>query len=102
MDLIDKENLAGADVAQDAGEVELLLQDRTGSLIERNGKFLRDDAGKGRFSKTGRAAEQDMIHGLTAALGGFDRDRKLVANVGLAGEVGKRGGTQRRFDLAFF
>ena len=34
MHLVNEEDLPGADVAEDSGEIELFLQDRTRSLFE--------------------------------------------------------------------
>jgi len=38
-----KEHLARPDLAQDAGQVELLLQDRPGGLFEADFQFGRDN-----------------------------------------------------------
>ena len=39
VNLVDEEHLARADVAEDAGQVELLLQNRTGGLFEADAQF---------------------------------------------------------------
>jgi hypothetical protein len=102
VNFVDEENLARPHVAQDAREVEFLLKDRAGRLIDRHGQFVGDYAGQRGFTKAGRAAEQHVVHSFTTAFGGFDGNRELFSNTGLAGEIVKRGGTQSRFKLPFF
>jgi len=53
VNLVDKENLARADVGENPGEVELLLQDRSGGLLELDFQLLGDDGGQRGFAETG-------------------------------------------------
>jgi len=47
MDLVDKKDLAVLYVGEDAGEVELLLENGAGGLVEFYVEFGGDDGGEG-------------------------------------------------------
>ena len=94
-----KKTCAGAHVAEDAGEVELLLQHRAGGLLERHFQLLGDDGGERGFPESGRAVEQDVIHGLAALAGGLDADGEIFFELGLAGEILQAARAQPGFEL---
>ena len=90
MDFVDEEDLARADVAQDAGEVELLLQHRAGRVrSEFHLQFLGDDGGERGFAEAGGTVEQHVVHRLAALAGGFDGDGQVLLQLALAGEIGQ-------------
>jgi hypothetical protein len=102
VNLVDKENLARLDRAQDAREVELLRQNGSGGLLERDVEFLGDDRGESRFTQAGRAVEQHVIHGFAALAGGLDGDAQIFLETLLAGEINQAPGAQSNFKLALF
>ena len=55
MDFVDEEDFAVLDIAEDADEVEFLLENRAGGLLEADAEFLADDVGKSGFAEAGRA-----------------------------------------------
>ena len=67
-----KKTCRARDVAEDPGEIELLLQDGPGGLLEGHFQLLGDDGGERRFAQAGRAVEQDVVHGLAALPGRLD------------------------------
>ena len=99
MNFVDEENFAFVNVAEDADQVQLLLQHRTGGLLNSHAQFRGDDAGERGLTQARRAVEQHMIHGFAALLRGFDRDGEIFLDFGLAGEIGQTDGPQRGFEL---
>jgi len=57
VNLVDEEDLAGAYVAEDAGEIELFLQHRPRGSGEFGLQFLGDDGGKRGLAQAGRPIE---------------------------------------------
>ncbi len=100
VNLVDEEDLARANIGENASEVQLLLQDRPGGLLESHAQFAGNDGSECRLAKAGRPIEQNVIHGLAAPFGGLDGDRKVFLEIGLASEIGQPGGTQSGFELA--
>src|SRR5947208_2956891 len=99
MDFIDEKDLAFADVAEDAGEVELLLQDGSRGLIDGCAEFLGDDVCECGFAESRRAIKQYVIERLTAAVGSLNRDGQVLFEFGLTGEIRQPGGPQTYFEL---
>ncbi len=99
VDLVDEEDLARLDVAEDAGEIELLLQNRAGGLLEADAQLRGDDGGERGLAQARRAVEQHVIHGLAALARGFDGDGEVLLQLGLAGEIGQPPRAKRRFEL---
>src|SRR5258708_1776671 len=99
MNLVDEENLPRPHVAQDPGEVELLLQHGTGGLFEGHLQLFGDDGGECGLPQPGRSVEQDVVHGLAALPGGFDPDGEIFLQLGLAGEILEPPRAQAGFEL---
>ena len=74
MNLVDEEDLARANVGQDACEVQLFLQDRPGGLLESHAQLAGDDGSECRFAQAGRPVKQNMIHGFAAFQRSFNGD----------------------------
>ena len=102
MDLVDEEDLARADVAQDAGEIEFLLQHGPGSGGEGDFQLLGDDGGERGFAEAGRPVEQHVVHGFAALAGGLDGDGEILFQLALPGEIGEPARAQSRFELRLF
>ncbi len=95
-----KKTWRAPDVGQHAGEIEFLLQNRPGGLLEADSQFGRDDGGERCLAQAGRAVQQHVIHGFAALLGGFDGDGEIFLELRLAGEVVQLGRTERGFKLS--
>ena len=95
-----KKTWRARDIAQDAGQVELLLQHGTGGLLEWHAEFLGDDGGERGLAQSRRAVEQHVVHGFAALPGRFDRDREVLFELGLAGEIGEPPRAQPGLELA--
>ena len=102
VDFVDEENLAQPDVAEDAGEIEFLLQHRAGSLVDGNVEFCRDNRCERGLTEAWRTVEQHVVHGFVALAGGGDGDGEILFKLGLTGEVGETMRTQSGFELRFF
>ena len=100
MNFVDEENLAVLDRAEDAGEIELLLQHRAGGLLKADFQFLRDDGRERGFAQARRAVKQHVIHGLAAFARRVDGDLQILFEPGLAGEIGQAARAQTGFELA--
>ena len=87
MDLVDEENLAQLNVAQNPDQIQLLLQNRPGALRESGFQFLSDDLRQRSLPQPRRTVEQNVIHGLAAPLGRFDGNLQVFLDVRLAREV---------------
>ena len=95
-----KKTWCSADVAQDAGEIELLLQHRARkSCVNVHIQFLGDDGGERGLAQARRAVEQHVVHRLAAHAGGFDGDREILFELALPGEIGEAARAQSRFEL---
>jgi len=70
MHLVDEKHLLLAHIAEDAGEVQLLLQNRTGGLVERRFHFEGDYVGESRLAQSRRTDQQHVIERLAAPFGG--------------------------------
>ncbi len=99
MDFVDEENFALLNVAQDAHQVEFLLQHRTRGLLDAHAQLGGDDPGERGLAQAGRAVEQHVIHGLAAVFRGFDGDGEILLDLGLAGEIGQAVRAERGFEL---
>ena len=102
MNLVDKENLARTDVSENPGEVELLLQDWSGGLLELDFQLLGNNGGQRGFAQTRRPVEQHVIHGLATAARCFDGDGQVLFEIALSGEIGKTPRPQPGFELRLF
>ena len=87
VDLVDEEDLPAADLAEDSGEVDLLLEDGAGGLFEADLQLGRDDGGQRGLAQAGRAVEQDVVHGVAPPARGLDGDGEVLLELGLAGEL---------------
>ena len=99
VDLVDEEDLVQANVAEDAGQIELLLQDRAAGSRELHLQFLGDDGGERGLPQPGWAVEQHMIHGFAAHAGGLDGDFEVLLQLALPGEIGQPARTQTGLEL---
>ena len=99
MDFVDEENLALLDVAEDAHQVELLLQHGPGGLLDTHAQLGGDDPGERGLAQARRAVEQHVVHGLAAAARRFDGDGEVLLDLGLAGEIGQPLRAQSGFEL---
>ncbi len=102
MDLVDEEDLAVLNAAEDAREIEFLLQHGAGSLREGNVEFLRDDGTERGLAQTGWPVKQYVVERLTPLPRGVNRDLQDFFEPRLSGEVGQAPRTQTRFELLFF
>ncbi len=100
VDLVDEKDLTVLNTAENAREVELLLQNRARSLCERDLEFLRNDRSKRRFPETRRTVQQHVIHRLAAFPRRVDCDLKILFETRLAGKVRQTPGTQPGLELA--
>ena len=85
VDFINEEDIALAEVGEEADEVAGLGErgagsDFGGAAIE----FLGNDVGESGFAEAGRAGEEDVIHRLLALLGGGDADADFFEQLRLA------------------
>ena len=87
MNFVDEENLTSPDVGEHAGEIELFLKNRAGSLFEADPELGGDDSGERGLAEARRAVEQNVIHCFAALFGGFDGDGKVLLELGLSGEI---------------
>ena len=100
VNLIDKEHLSRADIAQDAGKVQLLLQNGPGGLLEIYFQLLSDDRGQRGLAQARRAVKQYVVHGLAAFPRRIDGDRQVFFEFCLTGEIGKFARAQSGFKLS--
>ncbi len=94
-----KKNLPFVNVAENAYQVQLLLQYRTGGLLNSDAQFRCNNSGERGLAQAGRAVEQHVIHGFAPPAGGFDRDGEVLFDFGLTCEIGQASGPERDFEL---
>jgi hypothetical protein len=100
VNFVDEENLAMEDAAEDAGEIQFLLQHGAGCLREGNVELLRDDGRERGFAQAWRAVEKHVIHGLAAFARRVDGDLQILFEPRLPGEIGQTAWAQTGFELA--
>ncbi len=98
MDFIYEQHVAFFKVGEQAGEVGGFLDSRAARAFDARSHGLGNDVGKRGLAETGRAAEQNVVNGFAAFLGGGDSDFEAFLDFGLAGELGKNGRSQRQFE----
>ena len=102
VNLVDEKHLASADIAENAGKVELLLEHRTGGGGELHFELFTDDGGKGGLAEPGRPVEEHVVHGFATQARGLNGDAEVLLELGLAGKVGQAARAEARFKLQIF
>ena len=102
MDLVDKENISGIEVAEDGGEVAGPFDGGAAGDADVLAHLRRDDAGQGGFAQAGRAVEQHMVQRVVAGKGGLDIDIEAVLDRLLAYIVPERMGAEGLLHGAVF
>ncbi len=69
-------------------QVEFLLQHGTRGLLDGHAQLGGDDPRQRRLAQARRPVQQHVVHRLSAAARGFNGDREIFFDLGLAGEVG--------------
>src|SRR3546814_2984049 len=80
MDLVDEQHVVRLQVGQQRGQVAGLLDHRPGSDAQADAQFVGDDVAERGLAQPGRAEDQHVVERFTAAFGGLDVDRKLLAH----------------------
>jgi hypothetical protein len=84
-----KKTWRSADVAENSGQVELLLKHRPRGGGEGHLQFFGDDGRQRGFAQPRRPVEQHVVHGFAAHAGGLDGDSQVLFQLGLSGEIGQ-------------
>src|SRR5262249_4406332 len=90
VDLVDEEHVVRLEVGEERGEVAGALQDRTRSLAQVHAHLARDDVRERRLAQPRRTEEQHVVESFLPLPRGFDKDRKLAADLFLADVFGER------------
>src|SRR5690606_8105325 len=98
----DEEDLARLDGGQGACQVELLLQDRPGGVVDLHLQLARDDRRERGLPQARRAVKKHMVERFAALPRRLDGDRKYFLEFALADEVVQAGGAQRQIVLPIF
>lgn len=102
VDLVDEQDIARADVAQQAHYVALFGQGRAGADADGGVHLVGDDVGQRRLAQAGRAVKEDVIQRLAALPGGRNGDRQLLLDVGLPDALGQAFGPEGVIKHLFF
>src|SRR5919199_4738125 len=84
MNLVHEQHAARVQIGEDAHEVALALQRRSGGADQRPSHFVGDDVGQSGLSETGRSVQQGMFEWLGALAGCFDRNAEVLDDVTLS------------------
>ncbi len=84
MNLINKKDVAAAEIGEDGGQIARTLNDRPCRDLEIGAHLVGNDRGQGGLAQARRAVEQDVIQGFFATLSGFDENAQIVAQLVLA------------------
>ena len=84
MNLVDKQHIAGLQIGHQRGNIAGFFQHRPGGGFQGDPHFIGDDTGQGGFAQPRRTKNQGVIQRLTAALGGLQENRHLLAHHVLA------------------
>ena len=91
VNFIDKEDIAFLKASKKSRKVAGFFDRRTGGGANGSVHFCAEDVGESGFSKSGRAAEKEMVEGLGAGSGRIEKDAEAVFEFGLASKVGEPG-----------
>ena len=87
MDLINEEHVALLQIGQQGGKVAGLLNGRAAGDADLHPHLVGDDARQRGLAQARGAIEQDVIHRLTAPLGGFQIDFQVLLDLVLSDVV---------------
>jgi hypothetical protein len=97
VDLVHEQDAARPEIGEQPREVARHLDDRPRGLGHLDPQLVGDDRRERGLAEPGRAVEQDVVHGLAAALGGLEEDAELLAHRRLADELVERGRAEPGF-----
>ena len=80
MDLVDEEDLARAEIRDDADEIARLLDRRPGGRAHGDAHLVADHVGERRLAEAGRAVQQHVIERLAPLPCGRDRHVEVLAD----------------------
>src|SRR5690606_17734620 len=99
VNLVDEEDVARLEAAQDRRQVALRLEHRARRRANRHAQFVGDDVGERRLAEPRRTVEQYVIECLTTLTRGGNRDDQVLAQPFLADVVAKGSRPQPGFEL---
>ena len=94
MDFVDEQHVSLLQVGEQGGQVTGTLQRRAGGDAEIDPHLVGDDGGKGGFTQTGGAVQQDVVQCLPAELGGVDVHRQIFLHLFLTDVIPQTAGAQ--------
>ena len=99
MDLVDEEDVAGAEGGEEAREVALLHEGRAARHVERHAQLAREDVGERGLAEAGGAGEQDVVERLATLLRGLRVDAEVADDLLLPDVLVEGGGPERLLQL---
>ena len=96
MHLVDEQDVAVVEVAEDRGEIAGPFERRARGGLHARAHLDRDDPGERGLSQSRRAGQQQVVDGLASRLGGAQHDVEVLLQRGLADEVLEPARPQRR------
>jgi hypothetical protein len=102
VNFVDKEDIAGIEVGQKAGQITWFFKHGAGGHAQGGFEFLGDDVRQGGFTEAGRAVQQNVVEGVAALFGGLDEDLKVIHDFLLTTEFVQQLGAQGFFKQFVF
>src|SRR5690606_4313737 len=102
VDLVDEEDVALAQVREDADEIARLLEHRPRGRLDVHAQLARHQHGERGLAQAGRTVEERLVERLAPAERGLDGNPETVLDLGLANELGETLRPQRQLDRALF
>jgi hypothetical protein len=92
MDFVDEEDVAFLKVGEKPGEIARFLDGRSAGALDVGTHGFGEDVCQCGFAETGWAAEEDVVDGFVALLGGGNGDLEAFFDLSLACEFGEKRG----------
>ena len=89
MDFVDEQHVVRFEVGEHGSEIAGTLKHGAGGLAQADTHLAGDDVRQRSFSEPRWPEQKDVIERVATALGGFDEDIQLLADLGLTDIVGQ-------------
>ena len=99
VDLVDKQNIVGAEIGQQRREISWFFDGRTGSDAKIDPHLIGNDGRKGGFSQSGRAIKQYMIQRFSPPPGCLNIDGEILLHLLLSHIFPQGFGTKRQLQI---
>ena len=97
MNFVDKEDVTLLEAGEQSGQITGFFHHGSGGDAHTLAELVAQNKRQGGFAESRWTAEENVVEGVAATLGGTHHDLETLDGFGLPGEITKREGPQGRF-----